>query len=905
MTVVDSNAFFRLDRFWKEMLKNPKEVALGAEYLPNLLRPAIGAFGSYRRDNDDAKLTGEAGHDADVAVRLLRDALDHDPVIELLRWEAPEKVARLVALLAEDIVDALEVPKVLRKLESALSSENLVRRAIAAQLSLGESADAKVLRGAAVVLACHNVGRFSESQLKNLLKRSFARAVPLALLEEHAERIRRDGEVSESIQALNDAVVREAAARDEIVGEDSDGDVEPGEADLFALFGGGHAWRRSAYRLFSLARRLWTEQLRGYERGADGPVAGLGEAVARLSADREAQGRLARELIVRYTAYAFRERFRRVVECEGRRTNPILGHAAGLLERTLGEVGISNWPELSERNPGSFPPTTTRSALALSAALPITLAEACAEGHAASNAGLVAQTAVRLGERLTEILAEEPGLSGPPSSDDASGSADPEALCAAWSARRRLHTVAGEVLAGLNPSLDGHLRRLSRQTSPPDMAVGNRFWALWRRNYAGEAFYSSTIPWDAVGSPRVLERAVAEATSRFGGSGDDYLVVFHVEGIRPQGLNWRMADVTFYDPELFDYGEGQEVGPVAGNPVGDAPPVCHAAVRAKADTPAGAVRSARQHLSVGLDCYSFGLSGDSLRGDFNPRVREGEYLTNLSEEWGGFNYQREAPFQDEQRAADRDLPRMALAYGPLLTKTAGSPRRLTQLQDRFVRAVHWLREARFDADPAKRFVLYYVGLEHIFARGEGSDALSRRAPKLNKTWRNIGDRLFYPGMAFRQVLKKIKEDAGLRAIVDGDERLHRWERDERVLFDPDKVRILLDLLPDARMEAHRSVSTLLEELESLTADAGWIGAYVERLRDLQTVKVRRLQMLRNTVVHDALYQDERMRYYAREAYEILDDALDKMVGEVTREDPDCRTIDQLIEKYDGQPWARS
>ena len=65
-----------------------------------------------------------------------------------------------------------------------------------------------------------------------------------------------------------------------------------------------------------------------------------------------------------------------------------------------------------------------------------------------------------------------------------------------------------------------------------------------------------------------------------------------------------------------------------------------------------------------------------------------------------------------------------------------------------------------------------------------------------------------------------------------------------------------------------------------------------------------LQTLRNTVVHDALFQDERMRYYAQEPYEILNDVLDKMVGEATSEDSDCETIDELVEKYDGHLWAR-
>lgn len=871
---------------------------MSAEYLPNLLPVAIGAFKAYRRSDDDTDLKGETERDADVAVRLLRDALGADPVVALLRWEIPEQVERLKELLENEVADALEIPAVLRTLQAALS-EDLVRRAIAAQLSSGEGADMAVLQGVAVVLACRNVGRFPESQMKKLLKRSFARAVSLSLLEENADRILRDTEVAGSLEALEGRVIQEVVARDELTRDDHLGNVEPEDADLFAFFGGSLTWRRSAYRLLALARRLWSIELKSNERDSDRSAGGLGEAVTRLTVDREAQRRMAQDVIVRYTAYVFREWFKKVVEVEGRGTAPILGEAAEVLERTLGELGVSNWPELSEDDPESFPPTTTRSAFALSAVLPIVLSEVCAESFASNNESVVSQTSERLGHRLTWLLAEEPGLSELSNTDDLAGAA--EALCAVWSARRQVHREVGAILVGLNPSLEEHLRNLSVQTRPIGVAATDGFWSLWRRNYAGEAFHSSRVPWDAVGNERLLDKAVAEAMSQFGGARAEYLIVFRVEGIRPQGLNWTMADVTFYDPDQFDYGEGPELPSASG----DSPAICHAAVRVSADTSAEAVRSTRQRLVASLDCYSFGLSGNSLHPDFNPKVRDGEYVTNLSEEWGGFNYQRTVGFQDEQRAADLDLPRMARAYAPLLEKAARDPQGLTQLQDRFVRAVHWLREARFEADPAKRFVLHYVGMEHIFARGEESEAVARRAPKLNKTWRNIGERLIFPGMAFRQVLKTIENDAGLRAIADSDERLRRWDTDERILFNLVKVRVLLDLIPEDRADARRSTLNLLRELESLTTDSEAIASHVERLRDLHVVKVRRLQMLRNNVVHDALYQDERMAYYAQEAYEILDDALDKMVGEVILEDPDCETIDELIEKYDGQPWANS
>jgi hypothetical protein len=48
-----------------------------------------------------------------------------------------------------------------------------------------------------------------------------------------------------------------------------------------------------------------------------------------------------------------------------------------------------------------------------------------------------------------------------------------------------------------------------------------------------------------------------------------------------------------------------------------------------------------------------------------------------------------------------------------------------------------------------------------------------------------------------------------------------------------------------------------------------------------------------------------MTYYAQEAYGILDDALLKMIGEMISSDPDCRSIDQSIEKHDTQPWTQA
>ncbi len=72
----------------------------------------------------------------------------------------------------------------------------------------------------------------------------------------------------------------------------------------------------------------------------------------------------------------------------------------------------------------------------------------------------------------------------------------------------------------------------------------------------------------------------------------------------------------------------------------------------------------------------------------------------------------------------------------------------------------------------------------------------------------------------------------------------------------------MDLISEARVDKRPLIAGLLEELQPLVSESADIAAYVERLRDLQLFKIRHLKMLRNNVVHKALYQDDRMAYYA-------------------------------------------
>lgn len=497
MTMVDSNVFSSWIRYWERTLKKPKEVALSAEYLPNLLPVAIESFERWDRSNHNEELSADSDHEAGLAVRLLGYALVKDDVVHLLKRELPEEVSSLETILAQETIDTRQVREILETLQATLS-EDLVKRSIRTQFALGEGADRRGLRGTAIVLACQSLGRFPKSQLQRLLGRSLSEAATFVLLEENVDRISSHTEVEAHMSILNERVIYETAKRNEFHAS-----TTSEETDLFKLFDDAW-WRRSAYRLASHLRQIYTEKLRKIEQTFSDATPTLARIVSSLNEDQQAQHEMAREIVKHYVTSVFRRQIRTVVRQDSNLPSEMLGDAAEALEQTLVDLGISNYPGLSGDDSERFPPTRTRSAEALATALPIVLSEICATSYIESYSALVSRAAARLGERLIELLASEPNLSRQPVADENTHSLT--TLCATWASRRSLHREMGQILLQLNPSIRDHLQHLSHNMLHTDVSASERFWALWRKYYAGEALssYSPRIPWDIV-EPHMLE----------------------------------------------------------------------------------------------------------------------------------------------------------------------------------------------------------------------------------------------------------------------------------------------------------------------------------------------------------------------------------------------------------------
>ncbi len=473
-------------------------------------------------------------------------------------------------------------------------------------------------------------------------------------------------------------------------------------------------------------------------------------------------------------------------------------------------------------------------------------------------------------------------------------------LCLDWAARTSVHAQLGRLLAPLNARLLGYMEETTNSEREAEVPLGERFWDLFAWYFSRETRKIRYVPWQDMDEAR-LRRVVDRLFDRFEGIEKEHLAIFGVKNLNSRGLRWRMGSTDFYDPGVYDHGEGRWFQEHASEHA----TFTHVAVRVTARTRVEARRRARRLLEEALSCLSFGLSVYRKHSGFRPEVVDEAFVFDPSDT--GFYFGGE-PGPDvihtEHYADVSDVPRRARAYDRLLSLSARAEP-LNELQASFLKAVRWYREARWEEDPAKRFAFYWIGLEHIFAGGQQEKGKNIYAdlPDLQVTWRNLGRALLPLNWSYREVGDRIEGDDELEALVEDHPELKDWRSDERILLDPEKVKLLIDLTPQDKADAKKLFEDYRDQLLEVASHSGDISDDVGRLRDRQWFKLYLLYDLRNDMFHEAVYEDERLPYLADEISDVADGVLPKVVEEATSPAPECTTIKQLIERFGQQPWG--
>lgn len=487
-------------------------------------------------------------------------------------------------------------------------------------------------------------------------------------------------------------------------------------------------------------------------------------------------------------------------------------------------------------------------------------------------------------------------------------------LCEEALARRSLHEQLGKLLAEYTDHLIKRADRSVKDAPEEWMPDAPRFWTEWVESFAGAtSIYRSVfnlLPWTAMTDPESgdLLDAVLDAVAQ---PRDEWLVNFKVYDILPQEERWRMGAVTFYDPAVYDYGEGRWLKKHDSD---RDEAVTFAKVAVKADMEADAVRTARRYLDDALNVLSFEFSIKGVEGGgLSPRVHRNSYVINLSTRRTGGGWSKtHAELSASRGAVTSEITALAANYDQLLDLSMHDPDKLTQLQSGFLRSLYWYRKGRWEPDPSERFTFYWIALEHLFVSGIGKNTIqvTDLASSLHITWRDVsGDGIMWRNLTTlgdlshwrEDAVDKIKGDANLRRAVDASADLIEWNSDPRLLLRPEKLDALCALVPNG--SEHKLYFTeYRDDLREIEVNRSKISDRLQSLRSDAWLKILLLYRLRNAVFHEALPFRPTMNIYAETLEEVLEDVLKKIAGEASAASPCCRNTEELIDWYQ-QPWA--
>jgi hypothetical protein len=331
--------------------------------------------------------------------------------------------------------------------------------------------------------------------------------------------------------------------------------------------------------------------------------------------------------------------------------------------------------------------------------------------------------------------------------------------------------------------------------------------------------------------------------------------------------------------------------------------VC-ARVVVTADTATTAKKRARAILDVALDALSFALSINRQAGGLCPEVQIESHAIDLTTQaWtagGGLTrHELALPVSVKQEK----LSDFGQLYGPLVNRAvslvqgAGASQP-TELQLCVLRALHWYRLGRWEANPLERFLFYWIALEQVFAEGQYAkfEVLFGPLCDLTVTWQETKS---VAGAVSRrkQIAELIEQSEELRSRIDSEPALRDWQQDPRVLLDPSNTVFLRKCAETIETSLKNQVEAYADAIDEYGANRAAIASEVQLLRKRQKFRVHQLYRLRNQIAHEGLTYRPDLDVYTAELEQMIEKVLRRSVGDTVREVPICSTVQELVAWY--------
>jgi hypothetical protein len=468
-------------------------------------------------------------------------------------------------------------------------------------------------------------------------------------------------------------------------------------------------------------------------------------------------------------------------------------------------------------------------------------------------------------------------------------------VCEQWLASVDLQKDLAKIVTPLNPLLINAFQQFLTEPSFSDFKVwtnGDSFWEKWHENLSRLVSWNRGIfhyiPWDSF-DESTIDDLFVRVTRDFEQADDSWLVVLSIHNLDPPQTPRRIAEITFYDPIRWDYGEKISFHKNSINKI------TSAKLNVNARTFREAKRIAAIHLREILNCVALSLSVDKARGGFKPIIDPEIFAQRLSSR----GWSSDHPLGRNERPITQSFLSFE-QFGPMFDFLIHASRSAsaTMLQQKLLKALHWYSKARSEDDPAQSLLLYWISLEHLFEEGN-DDKLLTSIAALHINWRDVlSYGWYFLSRHEEEVMNKLSSDQEITEILAQHQELKNWNRDYRVLLTYENVQTVLGLIPSEKKSLADYVQGYAEYLHRFAKDKSVILRDMESLRSIYRFRLLLIKQIRNNIVHQALGYESDVALYTDELEKIFEETIVKLTNDAIRAVPQCASIADLIAQYE-------
>jgi len=330
-----------------------------------------------------------------------------------------------------------------------------------------------------------------------------------------------------------------------------------------------------------------------------------------------------------------------------------------------------------------------------------------------------------------------------------------------------------------------------------------------------------------------------------------------------QGKRIKIGEVTFYDPRIWEFGEGAsfdlfyESAMTLGEKLKtkiDKPyeiffekekrlELRRNSARAFVDVIAADPHMAKEQALVlvrkAVDTLVFASSAGGERG-FKPQIPN-EFFILYKDKQHASHPSSMHPLVSDTFELTEDYDKITSFYNRIMSDSK------KQFDERILRALSWYHIGHWELMPYSKFLSHWIALEQLIEKRREKrqiDALVKYVPKITISWRKI-DVAVIMMQYLRGITSGIHKNEKLKKYLRNNSKLRNWERNDGVILE--NIDLLINKTSGEMRSGLCNFKRYLDEIGSI-----YIRNQIRALRRLQKFKINLLYSKRNSLVHEGL-----------------------------------------------------